>query len=78
MMGAGGLAIEQNDSKDVKESPAIPTVRSTRSEGALTKADVALEWSDMTIKFRVVNQDFPEHNVEEFVLFPNLGNPILK
>ena len=73
-MGAGGLAIEQNESKDVKkESPAIPTVRSTRSEGALSKADVALEWTDMTIKFRVVNQDFPEHNGEEFVLFPKLG-----
>ena len=58
MMGAGGLAIEE--SLNEKSAPKLES-----------KADVALEWSDVTIKFRVITQD--QSNAEEFELFPNLG-----
>ena len=58
MMGAGGLAIEE--SLNEKSGPKLES-----------KADVALEWSDVTIKFRVITQD--QSNAEEFELFPNLG-----
>ena len=57
-MGAGGLAIEE--SLNEKSAPKLES-----------KADVALEWSDVTIKFRVITQD--QSNAEEFELFPNLG-----
>jgi len=58
MMGAGGLAIEQNDSLEGQDLPPLQS----------SKPEVALEWSDVTIKFRVMSSP----DAEEFDLYPNL------
>jgi len=58
MMGAGGLAIDQNDSLEGQDLPPLQS----------SKPEVALEWSDVTIKFRVMSSP----DAEEFDLYPNL------
>ena len=52
------LISDQNDSV---EGPDLPPLQSSKPE-------VALEWSDVTIKFRVMSSP----DAEEFDLYPNL------
>ena len=63
MMGAGGLAIEE--SLNEKSGPKLES-----------KADVALEWSDVTIKFRVITQD--QRNAEEWRRIRKMQQSILR
>ena len=69
MMGAGGLAIEENSQDEKIETASVPAPRRTRN--STIKPDVALEWSNIQIKFRVVSQDFFSNN-DMYDLFPKL------
>ena len=70
MMGAGGLAIEENATNDQIETAVVPAP-SRRTRTSTVKPDVALEWSNIQIKFRVVSQDFYSNN-DLYDLFPDV------
>ena len=70
MMGAGGLAIEEKATNDQIETAVVPA-SSRRTRTSAVKPDVALEWSNIQIKFRVVSQDFYSNN-DLYDLFPDV------
>ena len=56
---AGGLAMEETATFNQIETAAVPVPGRTRnSAGNRGKPVVALEWSNIQIKFRVIGQDF--------------------
>ena len=74
MMGAGGLAIQEASEVSTNATATnatITTVPETRSRKNVIKPDVGLEWSNISIKFRVVGQDFHSSN-DEYDLYPNV------
>ena len=72
MMGAGGLAIlEEKPEKSEPSSAAVPATTRPKTRNPVNKPDVALEWSNVNIKFRIVSQDFHSNN-DEYDLYPSL------
>ena len=75
MMGAGGLAIteEKAEKPEKPETPsaAVPATTRPKTRNPVNKPDVALEWNNINIKFRIVSQDF-HGNDDEFDLYPSL------
>jgi hypothetical protein len=61
------------------ETPVVPATERTRiqpkSEVPKIKPDMALEWNNFNIKFRVIDPDFQGRN-DEFELYPNFSDTI--
>ena len=59
MMGSGALAIAE------EEKSALETSKNEASSkgSSVKQPEVALEWNNMQIKFRVVGQDFQTNNL---------------
>ena len=68
---AGGLAIEKTATNDQIETAAVPTPsRTRRTRTSAVKPDVALEWSNIQVKFRVVSKEFYSNN-DFYDLYPD-------
>ena len=61
------------------ETPVVPVTEKTRilpkPEVPKNKPDMALEWNNFNIKFRVIDPDFEGGN-DEFELYPNFSDTI--
>ena len=61
------------------ETPSVPATERTifqpRPEVPKNKPDMALEWNNFNIKFRVIDPDFEGGN-DEFELYPNFSDTI--
>jgi len=75
MMGAGGLAITEEKAekseKSETSSAAVPATTRPKTRNPVNKPDVALEWNNINIKFKIVSQDF-HNNDDEYDLYPSL------
>ena len=70
---AGGLAIKETATNDQIETAAVPAPsRTRRTRTSSVKPDVALEWSNIQVKFRVVSKEFDSNNNDFYDLFPDV------